>query len=44
MAIAQSADRLAAILGEYADAGEPLDIWRQLGTLTLDVVGRTAFG
>ncbi|PSC76582.1 cytochrome P450 isoform A [Micractinium conductrix] len=39
-----SAARLAAHLQPAAAAGKPVDIWRELGLMTMDVVGTTAFG
>ena len=38
------ADRLAAILGRAAQEGRELNIWRQFGHMTMDVVGSAAFG
>lgn len=40
----RSADALCALLGSAAGNGQQVDIWRSLQSLTLDVVGRTAFG
>lgn len=42
--MAGSATRLAAQLAAAADSGQQVDIWRQLGHMTLDVVGTAAFG
>lgn len=39
-----SAGRLAAHLGAAADEGRPVEICRELGLMTMDVVGTTAFG
>ncbi|KAL4448043.1 hypothetical protein ABPG75_005262 [Micractinium tetrahymenae] len=39
-----SAGRLAAHLGAADDEGRPMDICRELGRMTMDVVGTTAFG
>lgn len=39
-----SAARLAGKLGEAADEGREVDVWRALGAMTLDVVGTAAFG
>ena len=41
---AQSAGKLGALLDEAAAAGREVDIHHELGRLTLDVVGTTAFG
>lgn len=38
------ADRLAAILSKHAQEGRELNIWRQFGHMTMDVVGSAAFG
>ena len=38
------ADRLAAILSKAANEGRELNIWRQFGHMTMDVVGSAAFG
>ena len=38
------ADRLAAILSRAAQEGRELNIWRQFGHMTMDVVGSAAFG
>ncbi len=38
------ADRLAAILSRAANEGRELNIWRQFGHMTMDVVGSAAFG
>jgi thromboxane-A synthase/cytochrome P450 family 3 subfamily A len=38
------AKRLADRLDEPAASGEAVDVWRLIGSLTLDVVGTTAFG
>ena len=42
--MARSAEALCGLLSGAADAGQGVDIWRSLQSLTLDVVGRTAFG
>jgi len=39
-----SAERLVGRLGAAADGGEVVDIWRELGKMTLEVVGQTAYG
>eukprot|EP00887_Chlorella_sp_A99_P004737 scaffold4.g4737.t1 len=39
-----SADKFALRLGAAADAGMPIEIWAELGRMTLDVVGTVAFG
>ena len=38
------ADRLAVILSRAAQEGRELNIWRQFGHMTMDVVGSAAFG
>lgn len=38
------ADRLATILSRAAHEGRELNIWRQFGHMTMDVVGSAAFG
>lgn len=40
----ESAARLTSKLGEAADEGREVDVWRSLGEMTLDVVGTAAFG
>lgn len=40
----RSADALCALLGSAAGTAQQVDVWRSLQSLTLDVVGRTAFG
>ena len=42
--MAESAGRLCRQLGSAADEGREVDIWRELGKMTMDVVGTTAFG
>ena len=37
-------DRLGAILAKNAKEGKELNIWRQFGHMTMDVVGSAAFG
>ena len=39
-----SAQQLVAVLGQKADTGEEVEIWRLFGCLTMEVVGSTAFG
>ncbi len=39
-----SASRLVDVLARKAKAGEPVEMWRLWGCLTMDVVGSTAFG
>jgi hypothetical protein len=39
-----SAEQLAAVLGQKAETGEEVEIWRLFGCLTMEVVGSTAFG
>ena len=39
-----SAAQLCARLAGCAEAGERVDIWRELGSMTLGVVGTTAYG
>ncbi|EIE24557.1 cytochrome P450 [Coccomyxa subellipsoidea C-169] len=38
------AERLAATLAKFAKQGKEVNIWRQFGYMTMDVVGTTAFG
>jgi hypothetical protein len=38
------ADRLASILAKAAGESRELNIWRQFGHMTMDVVGSAAFG
>ncbi|KAK9909472.1 hypothetical protein WJX75_002811 [Coccomyxa subellipsoidea] len=38
------AERLAAVLTKFAKQGKEVNIWRQFGYMTMDVVGTTAFG
>lgn len=38
------ADRLASILSKAAQENRELNIWRQFGHMTMDVVGSAAFG
>jgi hypothetical protein len=40
----RSAGRLCAVLGEAADAGREVDVWKELGKLTMEVVGTAAYG
>ena len=42
--MAASAAKLARHLAPAADEGRPVDIWRELGLMTMDVVGTCAFG
>ena len=42
--MAESAGRLCRQLGRAAEEGREVDIWRELGRMTMDVVGTTAFG
>ena len=42
--MANSAARLCDVLASAAEEGRPIDIWRQLGRMTMDVVGTCAFG
>jgi cytochrome P450 len=42
--MADSADKLCTLLRTAAEEGRVVDIWRECGKLTLDVVGTTAFG
>lgn len=42
--MASSASRLCDRLAATADAGAEIDVWRALGSMTLDVVGTSAFG
>jgi cytochrome P450 len=39
-----SAERLVDVLARKAKAGQPVEIWRLFGCLTMEVVGSTAFG
>ena len=39
-----SADRLVSVLGSKAKAGEPVEIWRLFGCLTMEVICSTALG
>jgi hypothetical protein len=39
-----SADRLVNILSKKAKAGEPVEIWRLFGCLTMEVICSTALG
>lgn len=40
----ECAQHLSGVLGTAADQGVEVDIWRQLGRMTLQVVGTTAYG
>lgn len=42
--MAASAGRLCDRLAAAANAGAEIDVWRALGSLTLDIVGSSAFG
>lgn len=42
--MAASAAKLVRHLAPAADEGRPVDIWRELGLMTMDVVGTCAFG
>lgn len=42
--MSDSAARLCRHLGAAADAGRGVDVWRELGRMTMDVVGTCAFG
>ena len=42
--MAESAGRLCRQLGSAAEEGREVDLWRELGKMTMDVVGTTAFG
>ena len=42
--INQAVDDLAVNLDKIAEAGEEVDIFRQLGRLTMQVIGAAAFG
>lgn len=39
-----SADRLVNVLGAKAKAGQPVEIWRLFGCLTMEVICSTALG
>lgn len=39
-----AAQRMLDRLDELAANGQPLDIWREVGNLTMSIVGTTAFG
>ena len=42
--MSSSAVRLGEKLRDVADSGDIVDIWRELGKMTLDVVGTSAYG
>lgn len=42
--MAGSAAKLVRHLAPAADQGQQVDIWRELGLMTMDVVGTCAFG
>lgn len=42
--INQAVDDLAVNLDRIAEAGEEVDIFRQLGRMTMQVIGAAAFG
>ena len=42
--INQAVDDLAVNLDKIAEAGEEVDIFRQLGRMTMQVIGAAAFG
>ena len=42
--INQAVDNLAVNLDKIAEAGEEVDIFRQLGRMTMQVIGAAAFG
>jgi len=42
--MAGAAQQLCARLQSLAALGHPLDIWREIGTLTMATVGTAAFG
>lgn len=42
--MAGSAAKLCRHLAPAAQQGRPVDVWRALGLMTMDVVGTTAFG
>lgn len=42
--MARSAAKLVRHLAPAAQQGQPVDVWRELGLMTMDVVGTAAFG
>ena len=40
----EAAQRMIKVLAAPARSGQPVDVWRLFGELTMDVVGTTAFG